>query len=64
MLAISRRNGEEVVIYLPDGRTLSVFVNNADRGTTKLAFDAPADVKIFRREVVDRPGFVTPTGGN
>lgn len=54
-LALTRREGEEIVIVLPDGREMIICVRSVDRMSRKalLLFDAPQDVKIHRREVHD-----------
>lgn len=56
MLVLGRNIGEEVVVFLPDGRRLTVVVSGLDirTGRVKLGFIAPADVEIARRETIRR----------
>jgi carbon storage regulator len=52
MLVLSRKPGEQVV--LGDGITLTVVEVTGDR--VRLAFDAPAQVRILRAELASRQG--------
>jgi carbon storage regulator len=52
MLALSRKPGEKVVIG--NGITLTVVEIRRDR--VRLAFDAPAQVRILRAELACRQG--------
>ena len=52
MLALSRKPGEKVV--LDNGITLTVVEIRGDR--VRLAFDAPAQVRILRAELACRQG--------
>jgi carbon storage regulator len=52
MLVLSRKPGEQVV--LGDGITLTVV--EVSGGRVRLAFDAPAQVRIWRAELARRPG--------
>jgi carbon storage regulator len=52
MLALSRKPGEQVIIG--DGITLTVVEVRGDR--VRLAFDAPAQVRILRAELACRQG--------
>ncbi len=54
VLCLGRRPGESVVVTLPDGRTLSVTVASVRGVKVGLAFDAPPDVRVDRREVWDQ----------
>lgn len=53
-LALTRRENEEVVLDLPDGKQVSVVVGMIGKGQVRLLFSGPADVAINRREVRDR----------
>ena len=55
-LNLSRRPGQEVIILLPDGREIPIRARPkpGHRGQTDLAIDAPADVKVYRRELLER----------
>lgn len=53
MLVLSRHEGQEVVMTLPDGRRIVVTVTAITGETVKMGFTAPKDVQIYRREVQD-----------
>lgn len=61
MLVLKRSVKDSVIISLPDGRTISIVVNDIGNGQTVLGFDAPQDVRVYRTEVMERPDFVLPT---
>lgn len=48
MLVISRKAGEALVVG-----NVTIHVNEVRNDTARLAFDAPKDVKILRKELVD-----------
>jgi carbon storage regulator len=50
MLVISRKPGEEVVI----GSNIIVEVLTTEWGRVRLGITAPRDVKVFRRELLER----------
>lgn len=52
MLVLSRKLGEKVCLITPDGTYLWVTVVDIDRGKIRLGFNAPAEVKIFRQELL------------
>ena len=54
MLILTRKPRESVVIQLPDGRRVTVVVMDVHRTgqRIRLGFDAPADVKIHRDELL------------
>ena len=56
MLVLSRNIGEEVVIMMPNKQQVAVIISGIDlkTGIVKLAFRAPNNVDIFRREVLAR----------
>lgn len=54
MLTLSRKSGESVLILLPDGRHITIFVQQEIRGSTRLSIDAPKDVIIFREELLEK----------
>ena len=54
MLVLSRKNGESVVIVSPQGTSIEVLVTKIDYNQAKIGINAPADFKIFRREIYDR----------
>lgn len=52
MLVLSRKVGEKVIVFLPDGETLVVCVTETDRGHVRLGFDAPKSLRIYREELI------------
>ncbi len=50
----------DLVIYLPDGRTVTVSVRNTDGREVKVGIAAPRDIKVLRAEVANRPASPTP----
>lgn len=54
MLVLGRKAGESVVLQLPDGNEIEVFVIEVNgRGQVRLGFDAPDDVIISRSELLE-----------
>ena len=51
-LILSRKELEEVVIFLPDGRQVIVSLADIERGKARIAFTADSDIKIMRRELL------------
>ena len=54
MLVLSRKKGESIVIKSPQGALVEVFVTNIDYDQAKIGIEAPADFKIFRREIYNQ----------
>jgi len=54
MLTVSRRDGEGITFMLPSGEYIHVIVKSAIRGHTRLTCSAPANVKIWRDEVLEK----------
>lgn len=54
MLVLSRKSGESVVIVSPQGDLVEVFVTKIDDNQAKIGINAPADFKIFRKEIYDQ----------
>lgn len=52
-LILHRKHCEEVVITIPSGDEIIVKVMFTHRGSVNLAFDAPANITINRREIHD-----------
>lgn len=52
-LCLSRRDGEQIIITIPDGRTVTITVHGKHRGKTHLHFAAERDIAIDRKEVRD-----------
>lgn len=58
MLSLGRRRNETIVV-IQDGRVIArITVSGISRNTVRLVFDAPADVKVWREEVLQRRGDV------
>ena len=53
MLALGLREGERVVLLLPDDRRIDVVVGRCTNGKTKLAIEAPQDIEILREKLLD-----------
>lgn len=49
----------EIVIVLPDGRTLSVWLISAKGYSARIGVDAPKDIGVYRRDLLEQGG----TGG-
>lgn len=55
MLTLTRREGESIILQIQGLAPIEVFVHEIDaRGQARLSFDAPRDVEIFRKEVLER----------
>ena len=50
MLVISRKNGESIVI----GDNITIKVDCVHRGRIKLSIDAPRDIRVLRKELINR----------
>jgi sRNA-binding carbon storage regulator CsrA len=53
MLALTRKNGESVVMDHPDGSRVEIVVERARGGRCVLRIAAPRDVLILRKELLD-----------
>lgn len=52
MLVLRRNEGQEVVVYRPDGTEIGrVMVTEAERGKARLGFRFPPEIKVDRLEV-------------
>lgn len=51
MLVLSRKVGERVVI----GQNITVVLLKSSGNSVRLGFEAPPEVSICRRELLDRP---------
>ena len=57
MLVLTQKRGNEVVIVVPpsaEPTTLTVKLVEVERGKVRLGFEAPREVSIHRREILDR----------
>lgn len=50
MLVIERKDGERIVIQLPDGREIRFTVDLRRTRRVPIGFDAPSDIRIHREE--------------
>jgi sRNA-binding carbon storage regulator CsrA len=53
-LILTRRRRERVFIRLPDGRDLIVQLIETKGTRAVIRFEAPADIKIFREELLSK----------
>lgn len=54
MLVLGRKAGDAVLLQLPDGNDIEVFVIEINgRGQVKLGFEAPTEVVISRSELLE-----------
>jgi len=51
VLVLGRRAGESIVITLPDERRIIVRLLTPQHGHQRIGIDAPADVRIARKEL-------------
>ena len=54
MLVLERKYGQSVYLMVGDIRIEVAIVKVGAKGGVKLGFDAPASVKILRRELAER----------
>ncbi len=54
MLTITRRANEEVIIQVPGHEDITVCVVNTTKRRCQLSIQADEQVKIIRREILDR----------
>ena len=59
MLVLTRTIGERLTITCPDGTTIIVAIQTADRGACRLAIEAPKSYGILREDAISR----NPKGG-
>lgn len=53
MLLLSRKTGERIIITLPSGETISLFIVEIRGDQVRLSFDAPRSISIVRSEIKD-----------
>jgi carbon storage regulator len=58
MLVLSRKKGESIIL----AGSIVVTVVKVERGAVRLGITAPADVRVFREEVVNRTRGVPAAG--
>lgn len=54
MLVLSRKKNEAMVIYLPDGRIIQIWVVEIRGDKVRLGTDAPKDIIVDRKEVYEK----------
>lgn len=54
MLVITRRPGESLIIELPTGEQIEITVLTNTSNQVRIGTDAPADMKIFREELLEK----------
>lgn len=54
MLVLTREEGQTVILTTPEGIEIAVSVASIGGNSVKLAFDAPMDVQIDRKEIHDQ----------
>ena len=50
-LILERKEGESIVIILPDGRTGRLTITSTGRSHARVAIDLPSDVTVLREEL-------------
>ena len=53
MLVLGLREGERVLLLLPDDRQIDVVVGRCSNGSANLAIEAPQDVELLRETLLD-----------
>ncbi len=51
MLAITRKDGEKIVIRLADDREVVIFGRRHGSNSVRFLIDAPKDIKVLRAEL-------------
>jgi carbon storage regulator len=54
MLILTRRPGETLIIELPNGKQIDVTVLEVKGNQVRLGTDAPDDIAIVRKELLER----------
>ncbi len=53
MLVLSRIPGERIILTTPDGYTIEILYDSCKKQRIRLAFTAPIEIKIMRKEIID-----------
>jgi carbon storage regulator len=53
MLILTRKPEESIVVVSPDGATMEIHLAKIDNDRAKIGIEAPADFRIFRKEIYD-----------
>ena len=54
MLVLERGVDGEVMLYLPDGRQVTIMVVRVGEDKVRLGFKAPGDIRILRAELIGK----------
>ena len=54
MLKLTRTPGETITLFLPDGRTIEIVLDQSRGNQARLGIDAPQDIKIQRTELIEK----------
>jgi carbon storage regulator len=54
MLILTRRPGETLIVETPDGERITVTVLEVKGNQVKIGTDAPDDVSIVRKELLEK----------
>lgn len=55
MLVLSRKEQEEILLQLEDGRQIWIVVTEIDKGRCRIGVTAPKDIKVLRSELLNKP---------
>lgn len=55
MLVLSRKPGQRITMDLGDGRSIVITLVEMRGESVRMGFSAPADVKIWRNEIMPEP---------
>lgn len=58
MLVLSRKKGEGITIFCPDGTIIKIATVDIDRGKTRVGITAPGEYKIYRDELLKDDGSI------
>lgn len=53
MLVLTRKPEESIIVVSPGGDTMEIHLAKIDNDRAKIGIEAPADFRIFRKEVYD-----------
>ena len=53
MLVLTRKPEESIIVVSPNGDTMEIHLAKIDNDRAKIGIEAPANFRIFRKEVYD-----------
>ena len=53
MLTLTRKEGESILLYLEDGNTIEIRLDETKGNQAKISLAAPKPVKILREELAE-----------